>query len=497
MTGASAFNESSAPSYISNWRNISTWKGIPYSGNPGFENRWKPPQPVKPWNGTLQATSFGLTCPSDSTGDDIGEDCLTINIWSPATSPNAKLPVMLWSYAGGEGSSSSLYDGAGMAGKGVVFVSYNYRVGPLGWLALPELAKESTNNATSNYGLLDGEKALKWVYENIASFGGDPESIVLAGHSFGAGMSYHLMNSYETKGLIKGVIAMSGIKDPYDPNIWGYGSDYRNLTWATKFSKTFAASLNATDVAYLRTLGLEDILSGTGTSNLIGFDPVLNYHSITSTYLESVENGAPNNVPVMVGNAYDEDGISLSTNYSVAEYKSLLQSTYGPYAKQLFAHYPANTTAEATTNYFNLLRDGYCTSTWSWAERFSKSSDKDLFFYLWNHVPPGELGATHGSEVPYALGNLYAQTSYNYTDVDYAVADLMSSYWANFVKTLNPNYGGSFTNTTGTLPHWAANVPAQNSNFWVGSGWKQVPVATEAVKQLQLEYFRWATPEAF
>ncbi|PYH38877.1 carboxylesterase [Aspergillus neoniger CBS 115656] len=445
VQGAAAFNESSAPSYISNWKDIAVWKGIPYAATTGGENRWKPPQSAPSWNGTLKATAFGPSCPSSSAGDGLSEDCLSINIWSPATATDAKLPVMLWSYAAGGESSQSTYDGAEMAAKDVIFVSYNYRTGPLGWLTLHELAEET--GATGNYGLLDQIEVLKWVHENIAAFGGDPESITVAGQSFGSGAVYHLVNSPRTNGMIKGAIAESGLKDPYDPDLWGYRSDYRNMTWAYAFSKTYAESLNATSLADLRSMDLEMVLSGAGVSDFTGFDLVLNYHAMPNKYIVSLDEGAPNDVPILV-----------------AAYNSV-------------------------------LRAGYCTSTWSWAKRWNQSSTEPIYYYLWTYSPAGSDGATHDSEVSYALNNLYAQTTTSYTDTDYEVANIMSSYWANFVKTQNPNKGSSYNN--GTLLYWGPNVPAQRNMFELGSLWKNIAFATAKEIQLYWGYFKYATPSPY
>ncbi|KAJ5657491.1 uncharacterized protein N7484_001140 [Penicillium longicatenatum] len=414
------------------------------------------------WNGTLKATSFGLTCPSTAAGDDIGEDCLTVNIWSPATSADAKLPVMFWSYAAGSGSSASVYVGGGMAGKDIVFVSYNYRVGALDWLTLSELEEET--GVTGNYILLDSIAALKWVHENIAAFGGDPDAITAAGQSFGAGMSYHLLNSHLSKGLIKGAIAESGIKDPYDPNLYGYGSDYHNMSTLLEFSNTFVDSLNISSLAELR------------------------------AYIVSLEEGAPNNVPVLVGNAAAENGIDLSTTYNVSAYEEAIKSLYGKYANELLDLYLANTTAEATNAYNEILRAGFCTSTWSYADRWSKTSDKDIYYYLWTYSPSSGSGPTHGSEVVFALDNLYAQSS-TYNQTDYEVAAKMSAYWANYVKTQNPNKGGSATET---LPYWAPDIPSENNQFELGNLWKKIPITPFATeKNIFLDFWQWAIPDPF
>ncbi|KAJ5919198.1 Carboxylesterase type B [Penicillium verhagenii] len=488
LQGAAAFNTSTAPSTISNWKDISVWKGIPYAPTTGGNNRWKPPQPAPSWNGTFKATSFGLSCPDQSTGDDIGEDCLSINIWSPATSADAKLPVMFWSYAAGGQSSQSNYDGGGMAGKDVVFVSYNYRSGAPGWLTLAELEKES--GVTGNYGLLDQIAALKWVHENIAAFGGDPDAITAAGQSFGSGATYHLINSHLSKGLIKGAIAESGIKDPYDPDLSGFGSDYRNMTWMLDFSNAFYDSLNVSSLAELRALDLATLLTGTGESAFTGFDPVLNYHSIPNKYIVSLEEGAPNNVPILVGNNADEDGIDSSTTYNVSAYKEGIASLYGDFADDLLALNPASNTTAATDAYNTILRAGFSTSTWSFANRWSNTSDQPIYNYLWTYQGSNGGGATHGSEVVYALGNLYAQSS-TYDETDYEVAEKMSSYWANFVKTQNPNKGGS---ANVTLPYWAANVPSQNNQFDLGNTWKKIPItASLKMRDIFLDFWKTTT----
>ncbi|PWY69660.1 carboxylesterase [Aspergillus sclerotioniger CBS 115572] len=470
VQGAAVFNASTAPSYISEWKDISVWKGIPYAATTGGENRWRPTQTAPSWNGTLKATSTSGVPPLD----------------------RCKLPVMFWSYAAGGESSQTTYDGAGMAGKNIIVVSYNYRTGPPGWLTLHQLANET--GATGNYGLLDQIHALKWVHENIAAFGGDADSIIVAGQYFGSGAVYHIVNSPLAKGLIKSAIAESGLRDPYDPDMWGYGSDYRNMTWAYAFSEAFAESLNAANVSELRAMDLDTLLTGTGTSTFVGFDPVLNYHSILNKYIVSLEDGAPTNVPILVGNNKDEDGIDLSTTYTVTEYESEIKSTYGPYAADLLALNPASNTSEATDAYNSIIRSGYCILTWSWADRWSKSSDKPFYYYIWTHSPPGSDGATHGSEVVYALGNLYVQLE-DYTDTDIEIANIMLPYWANSIKTQYPNKGGSYTN--GILPYWGANVRSQNSTFELGSLWKKIPFASVEEKEIILEYFKYATPSPY
>ncbi len=202
--------------------NIWSYKGIPYAAPPVGNLRWKPPQPVAAWTSPRACTSYGPACPQPTGGELLpslavgatSEDCLYLNVWSPAHNPSQKLPVMVWIHGGsfvtGAGSLS-VYDGANLAGKGVVVVTINYRLGPLGFLALPALSKESPQGVSGNYGLLDQIAALRWVQKNIAGFGGDPARVTVFGESAGAISVLDLMVSPLAKGLFQRAIAESGI----------------------------------------------------------------------------------------------------------------------------------------------------------------------------------------------------------------------------------------------------------------------------------------------
>lgn len=503
VQGYPALN-SSTVSNFSNWKDITVWKGIPFAASAAGQNRWKAPQPASNWNSTLLASTYGPGCAQASGGalmmkrqstttSTTSEDCLSVNIWSPATSSDERLPVAVWSYGAGSTSSSTQFDGSGMADQGIVFVTYNYRTGPFGWLALPELSAESPHNVSGNYGLLDQIEVLRWIKDNIQAFGGDPEHVTTVGQSFGSGAVLHQINSPLANGLIVGAIAESGIKDPYDPELSGYGSNYVNYSTLTPFSQTYVSSLDVTSVAALRSLSTDELLTGTGAGGFSSsFDPVLDGWAIPTTYLGSLEQGPANDVPVLAGNNRDEDGVRFDAVYNVSAYETAVQSYYNStkWADIFLELYPANTTAKATTSYKAQLRDGARVSTWSWANRWAETASSPVYTYEWDHAPPGQdQGAFHASEIPYALNSLHSDTDTAWLPADYEIAAKVSSYWANFIKTGNPNQGGSYKSGNGSLVDWPASSGDKNTTFNIGDSFGEDLLATGEQIEAVLGWF--------
>lgn len=501
VRGIAAFNSTSGPAAnFSNWESITAYKGIPFGASTAGEFRWRPPQPPVAWNDTLLADSFGPECPSGSSmsGASVSEDCLTVNIWTPANSTTDKLPVMIWSYGAGTTASDDNYDGGGMAAKGVIFISYNYRTGPWGWLSLPELTAESSTNSSGNYGLMDQLQAFKWAKENVAAFGGDPESITAVGRSFGSAAVYHLVNSPLAKGLFKGAICESGLKDPFDPTMSGYANSYMNQSYSYTFSETYALSLSATTVADLRNLSTDVLATGTGVSAFSGFQPTLDGYYIPKTYYESLVDGPANDVPVLAGNNKDEDGATPTVNTTVEAYIEATNSTYGPYSAALLQLYDGTTNDTAADDATNArARDIARISTWSFAQRWNKTASSPMYVYYWDHDLPGsDEGAGHASEISYVLNNLYAVTSTPWAAADYLIADIMSSYWVNFIKTGDPNAGDAYH---GDLAYWSPQSElSTNTSFHIGpaepSLYGQVPIADPEQIQTLYDWFHWATP---
>lgn len=407
--------------------------------------------------------------------------------------------MAIWSYGAGTTSGDDMYDGAGMAAAGVVFITYNYRTGPWGWLATPELTAASANNATGNFGLMDQIQVFKWAKENVAAFGGDPDHITAIGQSFGSAATIHIVNSPEAEGLIVGAICESGIKDPFDPTMSGFANSYFNESYSYEFSETYMSSLNATTIAELRELTTDELATGTGAVAFSGFQPTLDYVYIPSTYYDSLINGPANDVPLLAGNNKDEDGATPTVDTTVAAYEEATNSTYGPYAATLLALYngsSSDTAADYATN--ARARDIARVSTWSFAERWNTSAASDMYVYYWDHDLPGSTqGAGHASEISYVLNNLYNVPSTPWVAEDYEIAQIMNAYWVNFIKTGSPNNGDSYVGSE--LADWPAQADiGGNATFHVGDAtpdtYGLVPLADAAQVETLYEWFHWAQP---
>ncbi|GME65232.1 carboxylesterase [Neofusicoccum parvum] len=446
---------------------IAAFLGVPYAANTAYENRWKPAQPRERWNGTLKATEFGPACPIpyQAATYNLSEDCLSVNIWTPATSSNASLPVLVWNYGSWETSAEPLYDGGGLATKDVVVVTYNYRDSAFGFLAHPTLNEESGHNSSGNYGILDFITALEWVQKNIANFGGDPNRVTIAGQSFGSAQVYHAVNSPLAKGLFHGMIAESGIRYPYDPLLAGLADSYRTMEYGMEVGINYTLSHNVSTIAELRTLSMEELLDGSDdrdytisnltalwTSNPPLYKTTLDNYVVPMTYIDELLEGPANDVPMITGNNRDESGAATTTNYTVAEYELYNSEWYGNLSAEFFKLYPASNDTEADVQWNAAACDLSLVSSYLFANGWIKSASSPFYTYYWDYAPPGQsAGAHHMAEINYALRNLYG-TDLPWTSYDFYLADVISSYWANFVKTQNPNLGGSYKNGFGSVP---------------------------------------------
>lgn len=438
------------------------FRGVPYAQPPVGELRWREPQPVKNWKGERKATEFGPRCMQRPVFSDmvfrsptISEDCLYLNIWTPAKSESERLPVLVYFYGGGfvaGDGSEPRYDGASMAKKGIVALTVNYRLDVFGMFAHPELTKESLHKASGNYTLLDQAAALRWVRENIAAFGGDPERITIAGESAGSFSVSAQMASPLSRDLIAGAIGESGaLMNSVRGSI--------PLSKAEQDGVRFAEMLGAQSLAELRAIPAQRLLQAAAEPNAPRFNIILDGYFFPKPPGEIFEAGEQAKVPLLAGSNSEEApyfALLRDLPPTVENYRSVLKELYGEHADAVFALYPASNEQEVKDAARELASDrflGY--GTWKWVDVHSRTSGQPAYYYFYSRPRPPlradpkapiPTGAVHSAEIEYAMGNLVTNLVFAWTEDDYKVSRVMQEYFANFIKTGNPN--GS------ALPSW-------------------------------------------
>jgi para-nitrobenzyl esterase len=442
---------------------ISIFKGIPFASPPVGDLRWMAPAPVQNWTGIKKADAFGRAC-MQATGAmgntaPVSEDCLYLNVWTPAKKPGEKIPVIVWIYGGGfSGGSTStpMYDGMGFAKKGVVLVSVAYRVGPFGFLAHPELSRES-GKGSGNYGLEDMIAGLKWVKENIVRFGGDPSNVTIFGHSAGGMAVNMLAASPVTKGLFHRVICMSGgsFAPLQTSNQGGIGMGIPALKLAESTGQDFLKKLGAADIKAARAMSAEEIQKNVGGGMGGGglrFRPVADGYAIPSDLYSIYQARRFNDTPILLGNTSNELGSFGGRGGNVIRpegFEKQIKSQYGPHADAILSVYPHSTDAEAARSTTELSREStFSWSTWTWARLQTQKGKGKAFEYYYDYHAPNVDGSGHGSDVPYAFQTLSGGRGGAPKPEDLKLSDMISSYWVNFAKTGDPNGPG--------LPKWPA-----------------------------------------
>ncbi len=428
---------------------VRVFKGIPYAAAPVGANRWREPQPVAAWDGVKQATAFGPRCMQGGPGGanagsapPPSEDCLYLNVWTTATSAQERRPVMLWLYGGGffgGAGSEPRYGGEGLAKKGAVVVTINYRLGSLGFFAHPDLSKESAHKVSGNYGMLDAIAALHWVQRNIAAFGGDARNVTVFGESAGGNLTSALIGSPVAKGLFEHAIAQSG-------GFMGLGMSRMNtLARAEQAGEKALADGDAKSIAALRAKPADEVFRSIRGGGLV-VDGYLIPEDPSLTFTE----GRQNAVDLLVGSNQDEGTFFARPNFTAEQFRDQAKQRFGALADRYLAMYPADDDAQALQSYLRAFRDE---ATWH-MRRFGALQAKrgaGAYVYYFTHVPPSapgrpSRGATHVAEIPYMFDNL--PTGQDWTPVDVKLADTMSSYWVNFARSGNPNGAGQ--------PEWPA-----------------------------------------
>ena len=459
---------------------IRSFKGVPFAEPPVGDLRWKPPQPVKNWQGVRAADKFGPRCMQRAIFGDMnfrsngmGEDCLYLNVWTPAKSANEKLPVLVYFYGGGfvaGDGSENRYDGESMAKRGIVSLTVNYRLGVFGFFAHPELSKESPQHASGNYGLLDQYAALLWVQKNIAAFGGDPKRVTIAGESAGSISVSALMASPLSKNLFAGAIGESG-------SIIGALSAIP-LSEGEKMGTKYASTLgkgDAPSLATLRSMTGEQLLEATAKPGQPRFAPTVDGYFLPRAPFEIFSAGEQAKVPLLAGSNSEEMNafaVLGRVEPTVENYRKALERLYPGKADEVFRHYPAASDAEVLDAAQDLSSDRFIAySTWKWVDLATKTGGKPTYYYLYARPrpamrpemgnataglaggvvtgqqapanrPPASRGAVHSAEIEYAMGNLDSNKVYAWTPDDYKVSKTMQDYFANFIKTANPNGNG-------------------------------------------------------
>ena len=428
---------------------IQIFKGIPFAAPPVGDLRWKAPQPVQPWKDIKQCIAFGpspvqappvpFMCWSEEyliPKEPISEDCLYLNVWAPKKSTTKKA-VLVYIYGGGfrsGGSGCDIYDGTAMAKKDIVFVSINYRVGAFGFLAHPELTKESEHHVSGNYAILDMVAALKWVKDNIAAFGGDPSRVTIAGQSAGAFAVNFLAATPLTKGLIHGAIAESGgsiLPSSIRPAM--------HLNQAEATGIDFAKSLGCNSIKELRNKSADQILN----ANPGAIGPFEDGYVVPSSMMQTYLKDQQNDIPALLG--WNLDDKIMGPPLTADKYVQSIKQQFGANAEKVLALYPATDDATAAESQGEMSRDQtFGVQGYTWASLQSENGKAPIYVYNFNRklpaaTPANDFGAFHTGEVPYAYNNLHTVRNRPFTKADYELADQMSSYWANFAKTGDPN----------------------------------------------------------
>ncbi len=462
---------------------IRIFKGLPFAATPVGDLRWKPPRPAEDWAGVRRADTFGPRAMQRAIFGDMnfrsggmGEDCLYLNVWTPAKSGEERLPVLVYFYGGGfvaGDGSEPRYDGHNMAREGIVVVTANYRLGVFGFLGHPELTMESPHRASGNYGLMDQNAALVWVRENITAFGGDPGRVTIAGESAGSISVSAQMASPLSRGLFAAAIGESG-------SLMGTLTPVP-LSEAERAGVQFASKLGPKSLADLREIPAEQLLEATADVGVGGFPLAIDGHFLAGDPAAVFAAGTQARVPLLVGWNSEESnyravlGPDKPTRENLAK---AMKRLYGHRAEEVLRVYQAATDEEVEQAATDLAGDrfiGY--STWKWANSHGETGGEPVYRYLFARPrppirpemgdavpglaggvhrgagtkaerPPHHRGAVHSAEIEYALGNLATNKVYAWTPDDDKVSEIMRGYFANFVKSGDPNGPG--------LPTWPA-----------------------------------------
>jgi para-nitrobenzyl esterase len=481
---------------------VRAFKGIPFAAPPVGELRFAPPAPAANWTGVKETKAFGPRCMQQSLFGDMnfrsngmGEDCLYLNVWTPAKTGREKLPVLVYFFGGGfmaGDGSEPRYDGESMAAKGIVALTVNYRLGVFGFFVHPDLTKASPHHASGNWALLDQNAALRWVRDNIAAFGGDPNRVTIAGESAGSIAVSAQMASPLSKDLIAGAIGESG-------SILGALSA-GPLAAAEEQGAKFLAATGAADIAALRAMPADQLLAAAGKQGT-RFSLVVDGYFFPEPPPAIFKAGKQARVPLLAGWNSEEMNARMVLQREEPTKDNFVKAVERLYAADAPAVLKAWTPAgdsdvpDAATELASARFIAY--STWKWIDACAATGNKPVYRYFYsrprpkmrpemgnatpglaggvirgngNAAPaPAAKGAVHSAEIEYAMGNLAGNKVYDWTPEDYQVSRTMQEFFANFVKTGNPNGKG--------LPEWPVVKAGE------AAGYLHIDVETKAAKE--------------
>ncbi len=480
--------------------------GIAYAAPPVGRLRWRPPMPMRRSTTVREATRFGPRCLQEHQFSDMrfrdaggSEDCLTLNVWTPARAQQAKLPVMVWIYGGGflaGATSEPRQDGAHLAATmRVIVVSMNFRQGIFGFFALPALAAESAHAAAGNYGLMDQAAALRWVRRNIGAFGGNPDNVTIFGESSGSYSVSVLMASPAARGLFARASGESGSA------LGGPELPFPTLAVAEKTDLAFVrATLGTGDLRKLRALGARELLAaslrkvhGAGLTIVPDIDGYFLPRRVAEIYAA----GEQAHVPLLAGWNRDEGSFAMlaqKTPPTIASIRTVAARDFGPAAGEFLRWYHAANDADARRVAQDYAGDRFIAySTWAWLDAQARTGGAPVYRYRFDRESPGDpnhpaaLGAFHSDDIEYVFGTLDSRLGAKWRPADYRLSELMQRYWTQFAQTGNPNGAG--------LPDWPQYRAAGG---WPAMHLDAAPAARRAAHRGRYLFLQkeWSRPTA-